>query len=275
MRIELARAKVNLCLHVTGRREDGMHLLDSIVVFPAVGDMLEASEADDLTLEIAGPFGNGLDAGDGNLVIRAARMLSNKGAALRLRKILPVASGIGGGSADAAASIRMLTDLWDVNSPALETLTDLGADVPVCMAQVPTRMSGIGEKLAALPTLPKFWIVLCNARQGVETGAVFRAMKSRDNPSLSQTPESFPTVDNLFEYLRAQRNDMQTAAIESCPIIADVLSAIEATRNCALSRMSGSGGTCFGLYAAEVAADEAAKEICENHPDWWVVSAQV
>jgi len=252
---ELARAKVNLCLHVTGRREDGMHFLDSIVVFPAVGDVLEASESGTLTLEIDGPFGADLDSGEGNLVMRAARMLSGKGAALRLRKNLPVASGIGGGSADAAASIRLLSDMWNVNAPSLERLANLGADVPVCMAQVPTRMSGIGEKLVMLPALPKFWIVLANAGQGVETGVVFGAMASRNNASLSDIADRFPTVDNLFEYLRAQRNDMQAAAIGMCPIIADVLGAIEVTQNCALSRMSGSGGTCFGLYASKVDAD--------------------
>ena len=275
MRVELARAKVNLCLHVIGQREDGMHLLDSIVVFPAVGDVLEASAADNLTLKIDGPFGSGLDAGDGNLVTRAARTLGDKGAALRLRKNLPVASGIGGGSADAAASIRLLTDMWDVDVPSLEKLTDLGADVPVCMAQAPTRMSGIGEKLVALPAMPNFWIVLANAGQGVETGAVFGAMKSRDNAGLSDIPESFQTVDNLFDYLRAQRNDMQAAAIEKCPIIADVLAAISATRNCALSRMSGSGGTCFGLFESEVDAVSAANEVRQSNPNWWVVSAEV
>ncbi|MHA1128829.1 MAG: 4-(cytidine 5'-diphospho)-2-C-methyl-D-erythritol kinase, partial [Alphaproteobacteria bacterium] len=264
MPVELARAKVNLCLHVTGRREDGMHLLDSIVVFPHVGDVLEASEGDDLTLEINGPFGGDLDAGDGNLVLRAARLLSDKGAALRLRKNLPVASGIGGGSADAAACIRLLSDMWDVDVPSLESLTNLGADVPVCIAQVPTRMSGIGEELTAFPAMPEFWIVLANAGQGVETGAVFKAMKSRNNAKLSSVPEGFPSVAILFDYLRAQRNDMQTSAIEICPVIADVLGAIAATRNCALSRMSGSGGTCFGLYASEADAFMAANEIRED-----------
>jgi 4-diphosphocytidyl-2-C-methyl-D-erythritol kinase len=275
MPVELARAKVNLCLHVTGRREDGMHFLDSIVVFPAVGDVMEASTAGDLTLEVDGPFGNELDAGDDNLVIRAAQLLSDKGAALRLRKNLPVASGIGGGSADAAACIRLLSDIWDVDVPTLERLTKLGADVPVCMAQLTTRMYGIGEKLAPLPAMPKFWIVLANAGQGVETGAVFGAMTSRDNAGLTNIPESFSTVENLFIYLRAQRNDMQTSAIENCPVIADVLAAIEATRNCALSRMSGSGGTCFGLFSSEADAISAANEIRVNYPDWWVVSAEV
>jgi len=137
------------------------------------------------------------------------------------------------------------------------------------------RMSGIGEKLENLPPLPKFWIVLVNAGLGVETGAVFRALKSRENSGLSDIPKNFQDSETLFEYLRAQRNDMQTAAIENCPIISDVLSAIEVTENCALSRMSGSGGTCFGLYASDVDADNAVSEICQDHSDWWVVSAEV
>ncbi len=275
MPVELARAKVNLCLHVTGRRDDGMHLLDSIVVFPAMGDVLEAEFGDSLTLKIDGPFGEELDAGADNLVIRAARMLSDRGAALRLRKNLPVASGIGGGSADAAACIRLLSDMWDIDGPSLEELARLGADVPVCMAQAPTRMSGTGEKLVPIPSIPTFWIVLANAGQGVETGAVFGAITSRDNAGLANLPESFPEVSDLFDFLRGQRNDMQVAAIEICPIIADVLSALDNTQNCALSRMSGSGGTCFGLFYNEKGATAAAMDIRENHSDWWVVSAEV
>ncbi len=275
MRAELARAKVNLCLHVTGQRADGMHLLDSIVVFPAVGDVLKATPDSDLTLEITGPFGGDLEAGADNLVIRAAQMLADKGATLQLRKNLPVASGIGGGSADAAACIRLLSDMWGVAVPPLKSLTDLGADVPVCMAQTPTRMSGIGERLEAISALPKFWIVLVNAGEGVETRAVFGAMTSRENMGLSSIPESFPSPETLFEYLRAQRNDMQDAAIKHCPMIAEVLRALEATNNCALSRMSGSGGTCFGLFAHEANATIAASKLRENHPDWWVVSAAV
>ncbi len=273
MRSELARAKVNLCLHVTGQRNDGMHFLDSIVVFPAVGDVLKATPSSNLTLEITGPFGNGLEAGDDNLVVRAAQMLAGKGATLQLRKNLPVASGIGGGSADAAACIRLLSDMWNVDVPSLESLTGLGADVPVCMAQTPTRMSGIGERLEALPALPKFWIVLVNAGQGVETATVFGAMRSHENTGMSNIPESFSSPESLFEYLRAQRNDMQDAAIKHCPSIAEVLRALEATENCALSRMSGSGGTCFGLFAHEADATIATARLRENYPGWWVVFA--
>lgn len=275
MRFELARAKINLCLHITGLRDDGMHLLDSIVVFPAIGDVLEATPDNDLSLDITGPFGEDLEAGADNLVIRAARTLAGKSAALRLRKNLPVASGIGGGSADAAACIRLLSEMWDVDVPSLDQLTNLGADVPVCMAQVPVRMSGIGERLEALPTMPKFWIVLVNSGQAVETGAVFGALKSRNNAGVSRIPESFPTHETLFEFLRAQRNDMQAAAIDKRPVIAQVLSALENTKNCSLNRMSGSGGTCFGLFANEADAAIAASEIRKNHPRWWVVSAEV
>lgn len=275
MEFELARAKVNLCLHVTGQREDGMHLLDSIVVFPDVGDELQAEPSQALALAIDGPFGANLDDGDDNLIIRAARMLSNQGARLRLRKNLPVASGIGGGSADAAACIRLLSNMWDVDIPSVERLANLGADVPVCLAQVSVRMSGIGENLTPLPNLPSFWIVLVNVGQGVETGAVFKAMTSRDNASMSSIPEDFKSSEALFEFLRAQRNDMQASAIEICPAIADALEALEATDKCALARMSGSGGTCFGLYATNDDALAASRAISANNPDWWVVSAQV
>ena len=275
MASELARAKVNLCLHVTGLRDDGMHLLDSIVVFPDVGDELQAMPGEALSLEIDGPFGTDLDACEDNLIIRAARLLSNRGARLRLKKNLPVAAGIGGGSADAAACIRLLSKMWEMDIPSVERLTELGADVPVCMAHSPIRMAGIGEILTSLPVLPRFWIVLVNGGQGVETGAVFKAMKSRDNSGMPDIPENFQSTETLFDFLRAQRNDMQTSAIEICPSIVDVLDALEATENCELARMSGSGGTCFGLYTTEEDAETAQRKIHTNHPDWWVVSAKL
>lgn len=275
MASELARAKVNLCLHVTGQRNDGMHLLDSIVVFPKVGDELQATSDEALSLEIDGRFGAGLDAGEDNLIIRAARLLSDKGAKLQLCKNLPVAAGIGGGSADAAACIRLLSKMWKVDIPSVERLAELGADVPVCLAQIPIHMSGIGEVLTPLPALPRFWIVLVNSGQGVETGAVFKAMKSRDNAGLVDIPGKFQSTGAFFDFLRTQRNDMQTSAIEICPEIADVLDALEGTDNCGLARMSGSGGTCFGLYATEKDTEAAQREIHTNHPGWWVVAAKV
>lgn len=270
---ELARAKVNLCLHVTGQRQDGLHLLDSIVVFPAVGDTLEAMPADTLTLNIDGPFGQDLSVGADNLVLRAARLLGDKGATLRLHKNLPVASGIGGGSADAAACIRLLSDMWGVELPPLEVLAELGADVPVCIAQSSVRMSGIGEVLTPLP-LPEFWMVLANTGQEVETGAVFKAMQKRDHAGIGDIPDGFSTAESLFDFLATQRNDMQSAAINICPSISEVRAALSTTQNCSLARMSGSGGTCFGLYASEESAKRAAQKMQDDHPDWWVVAAK-
>lgn len=275
MHVELARAKVNLCLHVTGRRTDGMHLLDSLVVFPEIGDELRAKKSDELTLAIDGPFGQNLSSDDDNLVLKAARLLGNVTAELQLTKNLPVASGIGGGSADAAACIRSLSKLWDVRIPTIEVLAKLGADVPVCINQTPTRMSGIGEVLELLPKLPTFWIVLANAGEAVATGAIFDAMSKRDNAEIIAMPEKFPTLEAFFNFLRCQRNDMQDAAIKICPVISEVLAAIGATEECELARMSGSGGTCFGLYASATAAQNAAATIQSNYPNWWVVSAEV
>lgn len=273
MRSELARAKVNLCLHVTGRRADGLHLLDSIVVFPEIGDVLTASPAEDFQLRIDGPFGQGLSSGADNLITRAARLMSDNGAAITLEKNLPIASGIGGGSSDAAACVRLLAEMWGIPYPSISALAALGADIPVCMAQRPARMRGIGEVLSPLPELPEFWVVLVNAGEAVETGAVFGAMACRDNAEIAGIPESFTDTADFVKFLSAQRNDMEAAAIGICPLIGEVLDALAAT-GCALSRMSGSGGTCFGVFGKAELADEAADALTAAHPDWWVVAAK-
>lgn len=271
MLTEVARAKVNLCLHITGRRDDGMHLLDSVVVFPEIGDVLTAVASENLSLDIDGPFGAGL-SGD-NLVLQAARLMGVS-AKLHLTKNLPVASGIGGGSADGAASVRLLSELTGAPMPSIQELSALSADIPVCLSQTPTRMQGIGETLSALPPLPLFWMVLVNAGQEVNTGHVFAEMESRDNPPVT-IPENFSGFDDFVTFLSEQRNDMQSAAIKTCPIITDVLSTISNTHDCALIRMSGSGGTCFGLYLTEAAARKAATSIQSNHPNWWTKYAKV
>ena len=275
MTSELVRAKVNLCLHVVGQRDDGMHLLDSIVVFPNVGDVLKAKLSDTLTLTINGEFGAGLSSGADNLILQAARYFGATGVALTLQKNLPVASGIGGGSADAAATIRALCGLLDIPRPDAKGLAVLGADVPVCLNQIPARMTGIGEGLEPLPQLPTFWMVLANAGAAVDTGVVFSAMKNRNNSKIMDIPTAFPDVDSLFQFLAKQRNDMEEAALETAPEIGVVLSVLNATKACALARMSGSGGTCFGLYATQDAAEVAAQAVQKAYPDWWVVSAKV
>jgi 4-diphosphocytidyl-2-C-methyl-D-erythritol kinase len=272
---EPAPAKVNLALHVTGRRDDGFHLLDSLVVFPRVGDLVEAEPAEGLSLTIAGAFASDLDAGPGNLVLRAARALRppGRGAALRLTKSLPVAAGIGGGSADAAATLRLLARLWQVPPPATDVLVGIGADLPACLAGSACRMSGIGERLEPLE-LPRFWIVLANPGVPVATAAVFAALAGRFGPAMPPRP-SFADAASLFAFLSGQRNDLEAAAAGIAPPVAAALAALAAQPECRLARMSGSGATCFGLFAAEPAAVAAADALRRAEPGWWIAAAPV
>jgi 4-diphosphocytidyl-2-C-methyl-D-erythritol kinase len=271
---EFAPAKVNLALHVTGRRADGYHFLDSLVVFPRIGDRIAAETADGLSLSLDGPFARDLGDGAGNLVLRAAALMeSGQGAALRLTKALPVASGIGGGSSDAAATLRLLARLWRAPLPEPAALLGLGADLPVCLSARPARMRGIGERLEPV-ALPPFWLVLANPGVPMPTGAVFAGLARRDNPPLA-TPGRLANAPALAAYLAAQRNDLEPAAATLAPPVADVLSGLAAQRGCLLARMSGSGATCFGLFAAEAAAIAAADALrCARHA-WWIAAAPV
>lgn len=271
---EAAPAKVNLFLHVVGRREDGYHLLDSLAVFPAAGDVLRATAADDLTLEVEGPFAAGLAAEADNLVLRAGRALAElAGIAPRARlvlvKNLPVASGIGGGSADAAAALRLLARLWGITVPEADLRAlalRLGADVPVCLAAPrPARMGGVGEMLAEAPGLPAFGMVLVNPGVAVSTPAVFRA---RTGPfsAPAALPDRWPDAAALARDLAALGNDLEPPAVALQPVIGDVLATLRATPGCLLARMSGSGATCFGLFGDAAAA--AAADL--RRPDWWI-----
>jgi 4-diphosphocytidyl-2-C-methyl-D-erythritol kinase len=271
--VEFAPAKVNLALHVTGRRADGRHLLDGLVAFPRIGDALEGEPGPELSLRIDGPFAADLSGND-NLVLRAARLLApGRGAALHLTKALPIASGIGGGSADAAAALRLLARLWEVPLPGVAALLGLGADLPVCLASRPCRMRGVGELLDPV-SLPPFWIVLAHPSVPLATVAVFAALASRQNPPLPPHT-GFATPEALFGFLAAQRNDLEPAASALAPPIAEALGALRAQQGCRVARMSGSGATCFGLFAAEPAALAAAGAIRRARPAWWVAAAPV
>jgi len=263
-----APAKVNLFLHVTGRRADGYHLLDSLAVFPAVGDFLSIEPADSLSLRITGPFGELLTAEPDNLVLRAARLLKpDGGAALTLEKNLPVASGIGGGSADAAAALGLLSRHWGLEAPLDELALQLGADVPVCLASAPARMSGIGDVLFPGPNLPAFGILLCNPGVAVSTAEVFRARAEKKFSPPAELPESWPGAAAMAAALQALRNDLEEPAIALAPVIGDVLAALRRLPGCLLARMSGSGATCFALFPAPNAAAEAAAAL--NPSGWW------
>ena len=273
-----APAKINLWLHVTGRRPDGYRELDSLVAFADVGDRLSAAPAGDLTLTVSGPFAPALDAGADNLVLRAARSLAAHcgipaNAALGLQKNLPVAAGIGGGSADAAAALRLCARLWraDIGNTAMARLAlDLGADVPACLAGKTARMTGIGEKLAPLdPAPPAAPAVLVNPGTAVSTGQVFEALAG---------PFGSPAEDrggDLAGRAAANRNDLEAPAIALAPEIADVLAALRAAPGLRLARMSGSGATCFGLFDGAAAAEAGARTIAAAHPSWWVAACSI
>ncbi|MGI9372065.1 MAG: 4-(cytidine 5'-diphospho)-2-C-methyl-D-erythritol kinase [Hyphomicrobiales bacterium] len=276
---ERARAKINLSLHVTGKRADGYHLLDSVVGFTAFGDELTFKHADEFSLKIDGPFGAGLETDADNLVLRAARALAQlkpdifTGAEMSLRKNLPVASGIGGGSADAAAALRGLIRLFgtEIDDDALSAVAlTLGADVPVCLASRTCRMRGIGERIDFLNTLPECPMVLVNPGVEVSTPAIFRALDGKFGNPLDIADESFSDVADFADWLATQRNDLQMPAISIEPVIADVVSALERDENCLLARMSGSGATCFGIYDTHTEAEAAADALKAVHPNWWI-----
>ena len=262
----LAPAKVNLCLHVTGRRADGYHLLDSLVAFAPMGDWLTVAPASASSLCVDGPEADGVPLDASNLALRAAAVVAAEHpAAIHLTKHLPAAAGIGGGSADAAAVARALG--W-ADALALRTL---GADVPMCLTPRPWRTRGTGEVLVpvSLPPLPA---VLVNPRVPVPTAAVFNALATPDNAPLPDCLPSVPDAAAAIDWLSFQRNDLQAPALAVCPAIATVLAVLAATPGCGLARMSGSGATCFALYRTEPEAEAAARVLRRAHPGWWVVA---
>ncbi|MDJ0895062.1 MAG: 4-(cytidine 5'-diphospho)-2-C-methyl-D-erythritol kinase [Alphaproteobacteria bacterium] len=283
-----APAKLNLYLHVVGRRDDGYHELDSLVAFADVHDTVAAAEADDLTLTITGPFGADLRDGaeptgqqgrPDNLVLEAARLLAAEAgitprAALRLVKRLPVASGIGGGSADAAASLRALSRLWGLAVPEPELMAlarRLGADVPVCLAGKAAFMGGVGEMLEPAPALPAVGLVLANPRIALATPPVFKARTGPFSPPARFTEVS-GSAAALADLLRGRGNDLGPPAVGLVPAIGDVLTALAQVSGCRLARMSGSGATCFGLFDDAAAARGAADRLLADGRGWWVAA---
>ncbi|MBT9384845.1 4-(cytidine 5'-diphospho)-2-C-methyl-D-erythritol kinase [Pseudooceanicola sp. CBS1P-1] len=266
----LAPAKVNLALHVTARRADGYHELDSLTLFAESGDLLTVTPAAENALEIGGPRGAGLPAGDDNLCLRAARM-TDFPVSVRLDKRLPAEAGLGGGSADAAAVLRAIARLS--GSPLPAGTERLGADVPVCLASRATRMQGIGERLSPVHGLPPLAAVLVNPGVPVATPPVFKALVCRDNPPLEALPETPCDTATLIAWLARQRNDLEAPAITIAPVIATVIDTLAASPACQLARMSGSGASCFGLYPDRAASEAAAAKISAKHPEWWVKPA--
>ncbi len=261
-----APAKVNLTLHVTGQRADGYHLLDSLVMFADIGDTVTLRPADAMALTVTGPRAQGVPATETNLCWKAAQA-AGQTVAITLDKHLPAAAGIGGGSSDAAATLRALETLCGTVGQTLVEL-QLGADVPVCRLARSARMRGIGEDVAAV-TLPPVAAVLVNPGVAVFTPAVFQALPKKVNAPMTALPTE-PGFEDLCTWLGAQRNDLQPPAISLQPMIATALEALAVDAR--LARMSGSGATCFGLYPDRASADRAAARIAARHPAWWVAA---
>lgn len=277
-----APAKINLSLRITGRRDDGYHLLDSLVAFCSIGDRIEASiPAEGLSLSASGPFAGAVPMDDGNLALRAARAVTERfglpgGTALTLHKALPVAAGIGGGSADAAAALKAVCAIWGLapDPDALAALAlPLGADVPVCLDGRACRMTGIGEVLTPLPKLPAAGILLVNPGVPCPTPDVFRA---RSGPFSAPGGAFDPGRDAsaLAAALAKEPNDLTDAAIRVCPPVRNVLDRLAELDGALLVRMSGSGATCFALFANEAAAYAAARRL--DAPDgWWTAAGRL
>lgn len=269
-----APAKINLSLHVTGRRADGYHMLDTLVAFASIGDEIVARPAEHLSLTVDGPFSAGLQTGEGNLVWRAARLLDMP-AALHLVKNLPVAAGLGGGSADAAATLLALNDLAG-GALDVDTLIALGgrlgADIPMCLRGTPHRATGIGDVVAGEVALPTLQVVLLNPGVPLATPDVFRAWSQAGLPftPAGSPPPSRSSMPDLVAWLRQARNDLEPVARFLCPAVDDALRALAAQPGILLSRMTGSGATCFGLFASSFAATQAATRLGAI-PNWWAV----
>lgn len=265
-----APAKINLSLHVTGQRDDGYHLLDSLVAFVDVGDHVFAQVAPETSLAVAGPFANGVPTDGQNLVVKAANA-SGLPMALTLEKHLPPSSGIGGGSADAAATLRAAMRLGGAQMTT-DHAALLGADVPVCFLSKSTRMQGIGDALTPV-TLPELHLVLVNPRVEVATPDVFARLSRKDNHPMPEMLPQWPDSLALVDWLGTQRNDLQDPAVKTTPEIAAVLVALALSPEVLLTRMSGSGATCFGLYPDRAAAEAAAEHLSHSNPWWWIKAA--
>lgn len=280
---EAAPAKINLALHVTRRREDGYHDLESLVVFADIADDLQATLAETDRLTISGPFSGALHAEPNNLVLRAiaafrARwpLLSPPGLDVQLVKNLPVAAGIGGGSADAAAALRIMAGLAPEPVPLTE-LADLaaalGADVPACLLSRPLVARGVGEILSPLPEFPLLHVTLVNPGIAVATADVFRRLRAHDNYPLPALPSPLIRPAQLGLWLAETRNDLQPPAVKLVPEIGVLIEEMAQSPGCILSRMSGSGATTFGLFGSEGQAHEAARQMRLRYPDYWVGTA--
>jgi 4-diphosphocytidyl-2-C-methyl-D-erythritol kinase len=276
----LAPAKINLFLHITGKRPDGYHLLQSVVVFANVGDRLTFSRHDSLFIDVAGPFAGDVCAPRDNLIYKAAQALGENykiapTGQILLEKNLPVASGMGGGSSDAATTLKGLAQLWGLPEEfdrMQKIAGTLGADVPACLMRRPVWMEGVGEKMMRLPDMPDMHMVLVNPAVATPTPEVFRQFRAKFSPPI-QFIGRRKTMGEWIADLKLYRNDLTEAAIAVSPEIKTALQSIAETQGCQIARLSGSGATCFGIYETPTAAHAAVNKLRQQHPEWWITPA--
>lgn len=276
----LAPAKINLFLHITGKRPDGYHLLQSVVVFANVGDRLTFTRHDSLFIDVAGPFAGDVCAPRDNLIYKAAQALGENyktapTGQILLEKNLPVASGMGGGSSDAATTLKGLAQLWGLPEEfdrMQKIAATLGADVPACLVRRPVWMEGVGEKMMRLPDIPDMHMVLVTPAVATPTPEVFRQFRGKFSPPI-QFIGRRKTMGEWIADLKLYRNDLTDAAIAVSPEIKTALQSIADTPGCQIARLSGSGATCFGIYETPTAAHAAVNKLRQQHPEWWITAA--
>ena len=287
---EPAFAKVNLALHVLSRRADGYHLLDSLVAFADLGERIEAAPSPDAepSLSLGGPFANELDLiapPQDNLVVKAAELLGNASRKrkkhpptdLHLTKVIPIAAGLGGGSADAAATLRLLNRYWEIGLPEAELRTlglRLGADVPMCLASRPTRAKGIGEEITSLSGMPRLPLVLVNPGIPISTAAVYAGLERRERRPIPPLPARFDSVIPFVIWLRQTRNDLTEPVRRLTGLVDNAVKVLSSEPDCLLARMSGSGATVFGIFPTIARAMLAADDLRRRRPNWWVTATE-
>ena len=271
----LSRVKVNLYLHIIGKRADGYHNLDSLVAFPEIGDEILVSPSNSINLKITGKSKKELNEKE-NLILKAIKLLKNRkmGADIHLIKETPISAGLGGGSSNAAITLKLLSKLWNVPLPPINELVLLGADIPVCMDWRLQRMQGIGEKNSFVVSPDSLWIVLLNNGDRVPTSTVFQGLAQNEFSGLVNVPR-LNEKNILIKFLKSTRNDLEKSAIKNYPSINDLINSLNLTSGCLVARMSGSGSTCFGLYEKKHEAEKAKKHLFNKFPNAWIKVAKI
>ena len=271
----LSRVKVNLYLHIIGKRADGYHNLDSLVAFPEIGDEILVSPSNSINLKITGKFKKELNKKE-NLILKAIKLLKNRkmGADIHLIKETPISAGLGGGSSNAAVTLKLLSKLWNVPLPPINELVLLGADIPVCMDWRLQRMQGIGEKNSFVVSPGSLWIVLLNNGDRVPTSTVFQSVTQNEFSGLVNVPR-LNEKNILIKFLKSTGNDLEKAAIKNYPAINELINSLNSTSGCLVARMSGSGSTCFGLYEKKDEAEKAKKHLLNKFPNAWIKVAKI